>query len=244
MTAIKEKPIPFSTQMVKAILKGNKTMTRRVLQPQPLNVPEGAYMDRYNKSDDWCFWLQDNRMVNSVGPNHHTAMWKSPYQVGQRLWVRENWAICSFSANFAEEQQLQVAYRAGVTDTSPNGNTHDLEWRTVDYDTWKKYADMKYYPWHTSRFMPKFASRLFLEITEVFVQRVQEITYQDAICEGHPLGEIYFVNKPNEQQLKIAQISRIEWFRTLWDSFHEKRGFGWNTNPWIWAIRFKRLVNG
>ena len=180
---MKEHPIIFSTDMVRAILDGKKTMTRRVIKN-----PE-----RYEhiRECDFC----------------------CPYgQVGDRLWVRETLVITGGRGS------EYVAYKAD------------------GYELDKGIFPEK---WRPSIFMPRWASRITLEITEVRVERVQEITEEDAIKEGICVvdnTEDGIYSSPN-----YPDIHR-DIFMYLWDSLNTKRGYGWEVNPWVWVIEFKRVI--
>lgn len=218
---MKEHPIIFTAEMVKAILEGRKTMTRRVIVPQPTIPAE------YAKLNEWGRW-------DFYGGGMVECAFLCPYGgPGDRLWLKETWAISSFSASFAETKRLQVAYRAGVSDIGhPEGMTHDLEWRTVDYETWQKYACQKYFSWHSARFMPRFASRKTLEIVSVRAERVQDISIADAEADSGVKFNPLMDWSPEDC------LSRFE---SLWDSLNAKRGYGWGPNPWVWPIEFKLL---
>lgn len=223
--AVKERPIIFSGPMVRAILAGKKTQTRRLVKPQPGAVPDGAYMDSYNHSTDWCFWLPDGRLANSVGPTENECMWRCHYgQPGSRLWVRENAYIAP--PNFGDD---------------PFTNCRDDESRprlvswaaSMDGDSVRCATDygVKLTP---SIHMPRWASRITLEVTAVRVERLQAIS-DDDICRelGAPLqwqGEgpaPYVRNLPQS-------------FEFLWDRINGKRA-PWSSNPWVWAIAFKQV---
>ena len=186
---MKERPIIFSTEMVRAILDLKKTMTRRVIKPQPIYYEHGA----------WFEWERTKRDLNATYlavnmPNY------CPYgQVGGKLWVRETW--------WCPEKGLPVAYKA------------NLEPHQVDKQVWKP-----------SIFMPRWASRILLEITEVRAERLQEITAGDCTREGILYEDGDYVT-----------MRVFEKFKELWDSLNAKRGYGWETNPWVWPISFKRL---
>jgi hypothetical protein len=175
---VKERPILFSGPMVRAILEGRKTQTRRVIKPQP--EIGGAY------------WRTPGGAIGrDVKPKY------CPYgRPGDLLWVRETWAI-----NIgAEPGESIYAYRA------------DRE-RPGD--------------WKPSIHMPRKASRLLLRITDVRVQRVQEISDAEAIAEGCvPVWD--------------AGVTPRDAFAELWDDINAPRDHGWESNPWVWAISFER----
>ena len=126
-----------------------------------------------------------------------------PYgQVGDRLWVRET---------FCEHTTGGVIYRA---DEKPLEGIYS------------------YHTWRPSIHMPRWASRITLEITEVRVERVQEITEEDAKTEG--VNEISLIDRDGYYSS----------FADLWDSINAKRGYGWDTNPWVWVISFDKVKDG
>lgn len=167
---MKEHPIIFNTENVKAILEGRKTQTRRVIKPQPL-----TYLPEYNQVDMFMFAYPTK--YGSDTP----VLARCPYgQVGDRLWVRESFLYCN-------------GFRYKATDNDPV---------------------MKYKP---AIFMPRWASRITLEITRLRVERINDISYNDARTEGF---------------LSPAM------FHEKWDSLNAKRGYGWKINPWVWVIEF------
>ena len=129
-----------------------------------------------------------------------------PYGVpGDRLWVRE-----TFYSNGMCKNTMSCHYRATY-----NGLF------TPDTVPWK---------WTPSIFMPRWASRITLEITGVRVERVQDISEEDARAEGIP-----------DEYRAGHRIYYRPRFKTLWDSINAKRGFGWDSNPWVWVVEFKRV---
>ena len=184
---MKERPIIFNTEMVKAILEGRKTQTRRVIKPQP--GYDLGYQDCGNG-----FAIQ----VGADYPDNKEDERYCPYgQAGDKLWVREAFVQC---ISTKIHPGPNFVYRA---------------------DTSKEAQEDYGYKWKPSIHMPRLASRITLEITDIRVERVQDITLQDKWNEGYP-----------------PEIGR---FQDLWDSINEKRGFGWDTNPWVWVIEFKRI---
>lgn len=217
-----DKPIIFSAPMVRALLGGRKTQTRRVLNPQPpaqpkanchpANKPRHAapYLDAYcgeprtpqnprGQGRDWHWWQVDDR----PGP----VACRSPYAPGNRLWVREAYDKIA-------SQPGAVFYRA-------------------DYEA--KHGDGAGLGWAPSIHMPRWASRLTLAVTEVRVQRLQEISEADAKAEGSPshdssiwgMAGIFAPNHPG---------NHIATFRNLWNSLHGPDA--WDANPWVVALTF------
>lgn len=175
-----ERPILFSGSMVRAILEGRKTNTRRVVK---LN-----YAGRIARSGKQ--WHVDDP----------AAALGCPYgQSGDLLWVRETWGLPWHHA------QRPYFYRA--TDEDAVG------WHP-DFDGWKP-----------SIHMPRSASRISLEVAGVRVERVQDISAEDAWAEGIP-------HSPD--------VNPLHEFEELWDSINAKRGFGWDANPLVWVVEFRK----
>ena len=196
---MKEHPVLFSTEMVKAILKGRKTQTRRVIKPQP-------YFDNGLYDQGWI-WEGLHHNDETDLKKLIVMSGKCPYgQVGDRLWVRE--AFC----NLCPDEQ-GFCYKA------------DREHNPA--------SDLCAAEWKPSIFMPRWASRTTLEITGIRVERLQEITHEDAIAEG---AEFMPAAKLRKERLTVPQIV----FAGLWDSINGKK-YPWASNPWVWCIEFKRL---
>lgn len=204
---MREKPILMSAEMVQAILDGRKTMTRRVIKPQPQNVPADAYMDAYNHSPLWNFWLPDNRVVNTVGPNEKTFHWKAPYQPGDRLWVRETYRMCDCKA----EGCKGLYYKADAPEILAK--------------------------WKPSILLPKKYARIWLEVVSFRVERVREISEEGAKAEGVDPGPFLGIGVDESKAYRYA-------FRDIWNKLNDKRGFSWDSNPWVWVIEFKRVDGG
>jgi len=202
------KPILFSTPMVQAILDGRKNMTRRVVKPQPR--PENSYFGGEVISST------DKNLIGCVGfcrsalaiSDHDYA--RPKYQPGDVLWVRETWAKPEDVANYHFDPELKPGEHLMKADmTNPTDIT--IKWRP-------------------SIFMPKTAARIWLRVNDVRVERVQDITEEDAENEG--ISAVH--------HLKGGYHSARENFSNLWDSLNAKRGYGWDTNPWVWVISFER----
>lgn len=192
---MKEIPILFSGEMVRAILDGRKTQTRRVIKLS--NRSRHDEPPIYDSAIGWRF---------KGGPNL-----QCPYgHPGDRLWVRETWGVLH-QGSFGRIKDAYV-YRA-----------------TDDGAVERRYRDFK---WRPSIHMPRGISRITLEITGVRVQRVQEISVEDCIAEG-------LVTYAREHD---AKCDLQDQFIALWDSINSARGFGWEENPWVWVIEFKRIT--
>ena len=197
------KPILFSTAMVRAILTGQKTMTRRVCKPLTLNYPAHAYLNETPEQ-----WL---------------ARWnhKPPYKPGDILWVRETW--------YYEEHMHDLT--AGEPDLPGGRYSHRYIYRASSPD-YPVNVGVGEHGWRPSVFMLREAARIFLKVTEVRVERVQEILCGDMKREGC----IPAIVTGGQWQ----QWQRDYWI-PLWDSINAKRGYGWDKNPWVWAISFERI---
>jgi hypothetical protein len=243
---LKCRPILFSAPMVRALLDGRKTQTRRVVKPR--------------KDEDRC-------ASDCAGPQWDRA-WadpgfgsggylhvpckdgaaqrvRCPYgNIGDRLWVRETFCIGHDS------------YDGNLVTTDKDGNdidpkafycaTTDPLFQWLNHDG--EYTDK--IPWKPSIHMPRWASRITLEIADVRVQRVQDIIRDECFYEGvESVNPYEFTPKlPAGMCVCWRDYSNGEWtsdvrmsFRTLWDSINAKRGYSWKVNPWVWAISFKLL---
>jgi hypothetical protein len=212
---MKERPILFNAEMVRAILEGRKSQTRRAVKPQPKMRYRslGACRLAERLTDGL---IDGQRTFDSLPesiPTHpeHGGLIRCPYGVaGDRLWVRETWCYAS------AKDVKKALYRA--------------DWPPHDYGP----------KWRPSIHMPRWASRITLEVVSVRVERVQDISEEDARAEGCDYDD----GKPpegfDEEDRPIALLE----FRNLWDSINAKRGLGWNVNPWVWAVEFKPLEVG
>jgi hypothetical protein len=181
---MKERPILFNSEMVRAILKGRKRQTRRVIKPEWSRCLDFDYPEDQQKAVDQC-----------------------PYGViGDRLYVRETWVVPNSEG-------------CAPRDITPG---QKVFYRATDEYTW----------WRPSIHMPRWASRFTLEITDVRVERLKEISLHDINAEGTP--------DTLDRALRPFG-SRREHFQRLWDSINSKRGYSWESNPWVWVIEFKVL---
>ena len=213
--ATTERPILFSGEMVRAILEGRKTQTRRVVVPtqsKPRVAPlrmEPWIIDGEQQEDDYGA---------PAWAGFHPEYWGEakwftcPYgQVGDRLWVRETWRPCAVPQ---------------CSDTAIC-----VEYRESDYCKLGHLSTLNRTGWRPSIFMPRWASRITLEITGVRVERVQETTTSDIVAEGV---------LPDTRYLGSANRYRHA-FIDLWDDINAKRGYGWASNPWVWVVEFKKV---
>lgn len=219
----KERPILFSGEMVRAILDGRKTQTRRVVKPQPPTV-EGVK----RKAGIGYGWMQspfkdDHFIVTGpvwayrelVGERANSYI-KCPYgKVGDRLWVRETQR---FDEESAKNQNMPMPFVFYMADGNLDSVASNVKWRP-------------------SIHMPRWASRINLEIIDIRVERVQDITIDDVVAEG-------IANDPDvltcKKEGSILSNSGLKvCFEALWDKINSDRGFGWDVNPWVWVVEFE-----
>ena len=193
-----ERPILFSGGMVKAILDGRKSQTRRVIKPQP-KVVHAMYSDGS---------LETNCIFRSGDQRIHC-----PYGVpGDKLWVREKWAKPEPGV-MSREHDGSPVYAADYPPMTSLGIGRK---------------------WQPSIFMPRWASRITLEIVSLRVERVQEISEKDAGAEGIDLSEVLRRGIPVGERRPYANV-----YRELWDSINGKK-HPWSSNPFVWVIEFKK----
>lgn len=233
MTAPKERPILFSGPMVRAILAGQKTQTRRVIKGQALE------------------WLAPDMFMREFVADPENGL--CPYgQPGDRLWVREAWRI----VNWNEDGDWGIRYEADgdhhvfeptadqltedqgerywiecsddmeAAGFATNEDTFQFEWQRADEPEPETPTRLR-----PSIFMPRWASRILLEVVSVRVERLQAITEEDVYAEGA-------VTVENARWEGTSVPLRL--FAWLWDSINGKRpGCSWDDNPWVWVVEFK-----
>ena len=211
MSQVKERPILFSAPMVRAILEGRKTVTRRALSPQALkNIGYGVQLGECHELP-----AEGPLLPNSVEYYNDFCPFGQP---GDQLWVRETCLINDFrdiAVPEDERAECQIIYRAdGIPDWE--GEEELIRWRP-------------------SIHMPRWASRILLEITEVRVERLQEITYEQAEAEGVHRGPLREWCASDEGG--ACHKYPVPAFRDLWQSV----GGNWDANPWVWVVKFKRV---
>lgn len=217
---MKERPIVFNGEMVRSILAGRKTQTRQVVKPQP----QAHHWQGMKSYKEWWTYLHVTEGLvasywRSIAENPHPECdrRRSPYGgIGDHLWVRETWGEDVGDVS----DPTMIGYRAdnGVAfwDGFRLAMRYEKDLDVLSDPTTK---------WRPSIHMPRWASRITLEVVGVRIERVQDITPMDAINEGCD------ASKHSMPTL---------WFKTLWDSINAKRGYGWDTNPWVWVIEFRR----
>ncbi|HBO3830710.1 TPA: hypothetical protein L4S92_001055 [Pseudomonas aeruginosa] len=197
---MKERPILFTGPMVRAILEGRKTVTRRVVKPQPDFL--GSMVD-------------PNTPFKPLDAGLHARI-TCPYgEPGDRLWVRETWGlqVRSYGGGAGEF----IVYRA----TNPDA-------------IYCRSSEGREYPvkWKPSIHMRRHSSRILLEITAVRVERLQDISEEQARAEGYPAER--------ECETGGSGLDAWLWFRSLWGEINGPEAF--TANPWVWVIEFKRVT--
>jgi len=222
-TAVKERPILFSGPMVRAILDSRKTQTRRIIKPQPIT------------------WKHDERGFELKRTDEHRPVFAdtfaknySPYgQPGDFLWVRETWKtgcnLDKYSPKQIREKYEDAGYRLG---DRANGKCCPMLYlANGEHKRWGDYDIADFGEWGKTRVsihMPRWASRITLEITGVRVEQLQDITEHDAWMEGCHDSTI-----PTKYKTSVA------WFHELWSSINGPAS--WIANPWVWVVGFRRV---
>lgn len=199
---MKERPILFSGEMVRAILDGKKNQTRRVIKPQP----KGNF--------------QFSQLAISKDPPEEAYFWSGEkygifekIKTGDRLWVRETWAPCIGG------------------DCGPD---NPVLYRADNFELYEKLT------WKPSIFMPRWASRITLQVVKVRVERLQDISEEDAKAEGMSL-DVPATYKKGKRTGTVFAINAKYKFAGIWNGINKDRGYSWESNPWVWVIEFRRI---
>ncbi len=259
-TGAKERPILFSGAMVLALLEGRKTQTRRIISNMPVEPVVNChskhtakhtppYFDSYRNgprsaanpdriSANWCWWQVDNRQC--------LPTIRCPYGApGDRLWVRETWATSIYCDDRKPSQMEKPGRGYGwpvwyAADGAVNTRGHGSLSGGPGFTTKGKNR--------VSIFMPRWASRITLEVLRVRVERVQAISEADALAEGvksvwcndggeTPGRPLYFtdVTRPTAGHATAAAA-----YQELWEAINGAES--WEKNPWVWVVEFRVLT--
>lgn len=210
---MKERPILFSGPMVRALLDGSKTQTRRVCKQAANLSAVVAVQDPTSKeigqrppyfSPGW------------FGDEDGEAQFFSPYgAAGDRLWVRETW----------DAGGNDIGYRADMS-------SRHIQPTDAHYLDSMRMFDRQRGQWRPSIHMPRWASRITLEITCVRIERLQDISEEDAVAEG------VSVHPDHHGKPRTSIYSPVQAYRDLWESISGPGS--WDLNPWVWVVEFKR----
>lgn len=223
-------PILFSTDMVIANQKGIKTKTRRIVKPQPnengVSFMKSGPVDWESiYHEEWTPYKWETKEGESISKN-------CPFgEIGDTLWVRET--FCYAGDNNVHD--CKEDYYTPIYRSSENGK--DFE---ENCDGWR---------WRPSIFMPREASRMTLEITDIRVERLQDISEQDAIAEGIMElqqsnsqllmnGRLFF-DYSKKKELFNEGLTAKESYKSLWNKINGKDS--WDSNPWVWIIGYKKI---
>ena len=207
---MKEHPIIFSGAMIRAILEGRKTQTRRVIKPQPINL-----------EPDWWVWKGQGMGRDSLNP---TLFNSCPYgKPGDLLVLKSQWAT---EKQYDNRPPSKLPPKAQI-------------WTLWDGDLKPEWCGRT----RSARFIPKRLYPHFpkAEITDVRVERVQEISEEDARAEGIIDGGCLNCGEHEPCGCNDPQPDARDAFIYLWNSINEKRGYGWIMNPWVWVLSFGKV---
>lgn len=209
------KPILFNTKMVKAILEDRKTVTRRLIKPR---YKDDEYGFQVCHNADWSNWYVE-KMDEDEGGFINTRYVNPPYQKGDILYVRETYAQIDIDVDSMYFENSGELYRGMYIYKADGVNLSDIGGR-----------------WHPSIHMPKEAARIFLRVTDIKVEKLQDITGKDVLKEG--------INSFVHPEASYFNCNQREMFEKLWNSTISKKDiedYGWNANPWVWVISFERI---
>ena len=225
------KAILFDTEMVRAILEGRKSCTRRIVKPQQLigmlpdkcknGAPEKFLKEKKLMFKPYCD-MTDIELINTA--------YKAPYQPGDILYVRETWE--HFECCCCEGDEHGNCYRE-PQQSALNKSCGCYMYRATD----EIYGDAM---WHPSIRMPKEAARIWLKVTDVRVERLQDITEEGAKKEG-AIDNRGFIHSPNNEYDNVHTAR--EHFVKIWNNTIKKSNldrYGWDASPWVWVIEFER----
>ncbi|WP_313411353.1 hypothetical protein [Atlantibacter hermannii] len=222
---MKERGMIFNGEMVRAILDGRKTQTRRIMKVQPENAELGLRRitdSSVAKEVGMYFWC----LADACGVKNRSKLFSCPFgEVGDRIWVRENFYQHGqvHQPYYGEASEPEDAYFLGDRKILYPADGVALPPERQRNDCWKS---------RPSIHMPRWASRILLEITDVRVERLASISQEDAANEGYPANPEPYG----------GSMDKWLWFRQLWDSIYPEQSF--SHNPWVWVIEFKRVEGG
>ena len=228
---MKERPILFSAPMVGPVLDGTKTQTRRVVKPQPQTVTDQGIKAWDGDAAELLGLLEKSGKVCPYG------------QPGDRLWVREAFRFTDVfdgdSPARVGERCVDAGYRSPWAPLQFEADGQRTNWQHTG--TPPDEGPPKPGKLRPGMFMPRWASRITLEVTAVRVERLQSISETDAIAEGiEPAAEGYWRLYGRDTNGDMDRSARTS-YRSLWESINGPGS--WDANPWVWVIEFKRLEN-
>lgn len=230
------KPILFNTDMVRAIMDGRKTVTRRLIKP--------PYFVSGDETDKRTLIVErtapkGSSLYRKIGEMPYA---ENMYKIGDILYVRETWCWCPCWDCGMDTDEHNCCDKTAIKFFHQNKK----EWGCYGYKA--SFKDNEYPSmdtWHPSIHMPKEAARIWLKVTDVRVERLQEISHDGALKEG-----IHHCECPSgwtwktETDMNNCYVTPIGAMQELWNSTLKKQesdGFGWDANPWVWVIEFERF---
>jgi hypothetical protein len=224
----KKLPLLFSGPMVLAAMEGIKTVTRRIVNPQPPDyIDYFEYFHSFN-----AYYRSHFRGYMSHGEPVSYPHIKAKYALGDRIWARETWGIISYDNNSGYE--ISVQYKADNKRSGIINLDNEEQWErfVASQETFEKSEKyMKFSTsimegsmeppilWRPSIYLPRLAARLFLNVTDVKIERLHELDDTEARKEG-------FRNR--------------ESFIIYWDKLNARRSYSWESNPWVYRIEFEK----
>lgn len=239
---MKERGMIFNSEMVRALLDGRKTQTRRSLSDRQLKMISVA------ADVGECYPLESGQ--NHENSQSYYREWCPFGAVGDRIWVRETWAILGNEDGCcidweeklckADERSAARIYRASCEQRPGNYGL----WSIPDDADWKPHTKDYQYEgaWRPSIHMPRWASRITLEITDVRVERLNSISEEDARAEGIIDGGCVNCGEPEPCSCAHPQPDATDAFAYLWQSIYGQEN--WDANPFVWVIQFERVEGG
>lgn len=212
---MKESPIIFNTEMVQAILEGRKTQTRRIFKDHPRLASDVSKVDL-------AMWFNDY--------DEYILSFSQYGKTGDLLWVKE-----TFQRNFSSHVSHQgYLYKTDI-------GFKDVNYRIWCYEKKGEYFDHydRQFSWKPSIHMPKAAARIWLKITDIRIERLMDISNEDAIAEGIKIVGKYRYKNYLKDLNKDFFLSPLPSFRSLFESINGEQI--WKANPWVWVITFEKI---
>lgn len=273
------KPILFNTEMVRAILDGRKSCTRRIVKPQPQSrlcyTFAGCNCGTWGYPSKTAYenWGDEYKLPEDITDEELKRRWNPPYHTDDILYVRETWRVGAWDIL---NQMIAFDYKDGtcgeltyihdrelferlVNQSRNDARQAKCEYNGVDF-VWEKGKSPC--RWHPSIHMPKEAARIWLNVTDVRVERLQEITESGAKVEGirgytkdgnlykYAVTDDWWIDYHNKHKEIVTGTwwqdmprTAKDAFSYLWNSTIKKSDldlYGWNANPWVWTIEYER----
>ena len=257
------KPILFNTDMVRAIMDGRKNVTRRVIKPQPKCALSYAFAG--HGAGKWScpyesayeIWGERYRLTDDITEEDKKMLWTPPCHADDILYVRETWGISNLDY---DDKVAYIVYKA--SENEENEGCREIKLPDDKFE--KLYDSMaeNSADWRPSIHMPKEAARIFLKVKDVRVERLQEITEEQALSEGvpddsdYPISKVYCPRCRGEGLIGAIGANlgymdvdcpdcdtAIKRFKNIWNSTIKKSDavrYGWDANPWVWVMEFEK----